>query len=744
MKSVRDGEDPSQSKSLDEQAKDKKEVEQQLFGTFGGVLTPTLLTILGVIMFLRLGWVVGNAGLLGSWLVIILSFGITTCTALSLSSIITNIRIGAGGAFSVISQSRGLEVGGSIGLPLYLSQTLAVAMYIFGFRSGWMWLFPEHPAILVDLLAFFVIFTIASISAGFAFKIQYFIMGIIGVSLFSIVVAAFTGSMESSIQLWGNFPGSIENNFSGVGFWAVFAVFFPASTGIMAGANMSGDLKKPRKSIPVGTLTAIGISVVVYLALAYWLAASSETSELVKNYTIMIDKSAWGPAVLAGLLGATFSSALSSIVGAPRILQALGSHNILPKGKWFAEKTEEGEPKNALILSGGIVLAVLMLRDLNKIAPLITMFFLITYTMINVVVLIEQNLQLVSFRPSFKIPSFVPLLGAIGCIFAMFIINPVFSIIAVVIVLLIHGILLKRHLNAPFGDVRSGLFEAVAEWAAMKVRDVTSSQERIWKANLLLPIENSKWLDRSYNFVKNICYPKGFIKVVGLTDRDEKDKFETELSNFSEQMRNKGIFTSWSAITVAQFGENLKAGIQTFGSSFFKPNILLLQMPQTDKREEEVKEILDICRQNDIGVLLLDEHPVKGLGKHEDVNIWFNHQEPDWELDMKLGNQDLAILIAYKLKLNWEANLRMIGLIEDEENGEKAKNYLELVTEAGRIPNVDIYATLRENHGEIPKADLQIIPLPEEIDFEELRQYKEKYGASCLFTLDSGEEKALA
>jgi len=393
---------PADGQELQEQVEKKEEHERALFGTFGGVFTPTLLTILGVIMYLREGWVVGNAGLLGGFLIILLSFGITAFTGFSLSSITTNIRIGAGGAFNIISQSLGLEVGGSIGIPLYLSQALAVSMYIFGFRAGWQWIFPEHPGLVVDLTVFGLLFVIAFISAGLAFRIQYIIMAIIGLSVVSIVIAAFQGSMQYEVTWWGGFPGSPENDFAGVGFWAVFAVFFPASTGIMAGANMSGDLKNPRRSIPVGTLSAIGLSLLIYLGLAYWLARSATTEELVSNYTVMIDKAFWGPAVLAGLLGATFSSALSSFVGAPRILQALGQHRILPKGEWFATRTQKGEPRNALLLTTVIVLGALMLRNLNAVAPLITMFFLITYAMINIVVLLEQSMRLVSFRPLFR------------------------------------------------------------------------------------------------------------------------------------------------------------------------------------------------------------------------------------------------------------------------------------------------------------------------------------------------------
>ena len=210
----------------------KEEQNIKKFGTFGGVFTPTLLTILGVIMYLRIGWVVGNAGLFGAWVIIIISFLITLTTALSMSSITTNIRIGAGGAYAIISQSLGLEVGGSLGIPRYISQGFAVTMYIFGFREGWLIIFPEHHAFLVDIIVFTIVYGIAYKSADLAIKTQYIIMAIIVASIIVIVLAAYYGSMQlssSEVMKWGSFPGSIENNFSGSDFWIVFAVFFPSS-----------------------------------------------------------------------------------------------------------------------------------------------------------------------------------------------------------------------------------------------------------------------------------------------------------------------------------------------------------------------------------------------------------------------------------------------------------------------------------------------------------------------------------
>lgn len=741
---VNDDVERNGDEELQETVDEKQTSSRQLFGTFGGVFTPTLLTILGVIMYLRTGWVVGNAGLLGAFLIILLSFGITACTGLSLSSITTNIRIGAGGAFSVISQSLGLEVGGSVGVPLYLSQALAVSMYIFGFRAGWLQIFPDHPALAVDLVTFGALFVIAFLSAGLAFRIQYVIMAVILVSLVSVGVAAWQGSMTEPVTWWGDFRGAPENDFAGVGFWVVFAVFFPASTGIMAGANMSGDLRDARKSIPVGTLAAIGVSLVVYLALAYWLARSATNEELTSNYTVMLDKAAWAPAILAGLLGATFSSALASLVGAPRILQALGEHRILPRGDWLAHRSAGGEPRNALMLTGIIVFGALTLRNLNAVAPLITMFFLLTYGMINVVVLIEQNMRLVSFRPLFSVPRLVPLLGTLGCGFAMFIVNPTFSLVAVAVVLAIHWSLIRRHLKAPFGDVRSGLYVALAEWAAKKMAELSVSRERTWKANLLVPVEREGQAAELAPLITPLAYPKGFVKIVGLSDRAGGEVLEETLPERVEAFREEKLFSSWTVITAATFGDNLRAGIQTFGSTFFRPTVLLLRVPEDETREDEVRQILATAVDNRIGVILVDGQLETLRQTPRAINVWFRNRGPDWDVEMQLDNQDLAVLAGYKGKQNWQASLRLVAVAPDVE-AEAATSFLETLAELARLPNVTV-ATRQdapEDGADIPPADVNLLPVEQNIEFDSLRRLGEQ-GGIWLFTLDSGQESALA
>ncbi len=748
---------------LDDQVRAPEEGDEarRRFGTFGGVFTPTLLTILGVIMYLREGWVIGNAGILGGLLIILLAYAITICTALSMSSITSNIRIGAGGAYAIISQSLGLEVGGSLGIPRYLSQALAITLYIFGFREAWIWIFPDHPAFLVDVAIFLILWAIAYKSADLAIRVQYLIMAIIIGSLLSIAIAAYSGSMQydvADVGLWGSFRGAPETDFKGTSFWIVFAVFFPAATGIMAGANMSGELKDPRRSIPIGTMAAIGVSLVVYLLLAYWVARSATPDELVENYYVMIDKASWGPLVagrlvggwlvVAGVFGATFSSALASMVGAARILQAMGEHRVIPGGAWVGTLTRKGEPRNSMLITGGIVFATLLMRDLNAIAPLITMFFLITYAMLNVVVLIEQSLGLVSFRPLLRVPRIVSVLGLIGSLFAMFIINPTVSLVSVAVVVAFYGVLTRQQMEAPFEDVRSGLFVAFSEWAAKKVTDMPAMQERAWKPNLLVPVEDVRQLRGAFSIIQNITHPKGSVKLLGLSRRDgQANDLPAGLTNMTRAFRERGVFSSSMVVDDGSFSDTLIAGMQVLQGAFFRPNIVFLNMPETEEREDAYRRVIAQATALKLGTLVYAAHPVASLGQRQHINVWIRDRSPDWRLSWDIGNLDLSILTAYKLMRNWNAQMRVITVISNESEEENARRFMSRLVDLARIPDTEVVVAkgaFNTYVGQAPQADLNIFGLVPNPDFDVIRRMVETTKSTCLFVQDSGRESALA
>lgn len=720
------------------------------FGTFGGVFTPTLLTILGVIMYLRMGWVVGNAGLLGAWLVIIISFLITLCTALSMSAITTNIRIGAGGAYAIISQSLGLEVGGSLGIPRYISQGLAVTMYIFGFREGWLGIFPEHNAFLVDVCVFAGLITIAYISANLAIKIQYIIMVIIIASLVSVVLAAYDGSMQiptSEALSWGSFKGSPENGFKGSNFWLVFAVFFPAATGIMAGANMSGELKDPRSSIPKGTLWAIGVSFVIYMLLAFWLARSASETELISNYNIIIEKAYVGPLIIAGILGATFSSALASLVGSSRILFAMGEHQVLPKSKFLAGTSANGQPRNAMIVTGILIFATMLLRNLNAVAPLVTLFFLVTYAMINIVVIIEQNLGLISYRPLFKVRRWIPWLGLISSVLAMFIINPTISLVTIGIVLAVYWYLSRQNLETPFEDVRSGLFVSFAEWAAKHTWGMKKMQQRAWKPNLMVPVRDLIGARGNFDFLRNIAHPKGSIKLLGIEPSSEGSTMGEQLESLAQSFRDKDVFSSWTIINTTEFAKGVNYGNQALLGAFFRPNIVFLNLQAHDDYESELRPVIKECIRLEIGCVVYQQHPTALLGQRDTINVWLSSRKDNWNLGWDIGNLDLSTLIAYKLMKNWQAKIRLVMVIANESERENAENFMEQLISLARLPETltEIFVgNFRAILPDAPRADLNIFGMDADLRFEFVEEMTQATNSSCLFVKDSGHESILA
>ncbi len=708
------------------QKKENHTSHAKKLGTFGGVFTPDVLTILGVIMYLRLGWVVGNAGFIGAVLIILLAKTITLCTALSMSSITTNIKIGAGGAYSIIAKSLGLEAGGSIGIPFYISQTLSAALYIVGFTEGWLRLFPGHNPFLVGTLTWLILIVIASISAQFAIRIQYIIMAIIGLSLLSFFLTP--NPPLESLPLIGQFQDG--------DFWYVFAIFFPAATGIMAGANLSGDLKNPRKAIPMGTIAAILVTMVVYIALAYMTAKYIPVQELRSNEMVMVDHARWKYLVLLGILAATFSSALGSILGAPRILQALAEHRTVPFSKFFARKTKGNEPLNAIIFTALIIEISLILGDLNALAALITMFFLITYGMINLVVFIQQKMRIISFRPTFKVPSFVPFIGALGSTFVMFLINPVFSVIAIVVIIVLYIWLGKRGLKPEWGDIRGGMFLILAERAA-RIAARFPRHQISWKPDLLIPIDQPKIWSGSLLFIKNIVYPSGSIFAFTVTS-EEAQKTEKELQELLRPFEKEHLLVNATVIEDAQFLHGALVVIQTLRACPMRPNALFLTLGQKADRDPMIRKLSEYASLHGLGIIILRQHPRIAFGMQKDINLWLRDKSPNWHL---------AVLIALQLQLNWGGKLHLITATTDAGKKRKLYHFLEFLSDQARLPSLTefhvLLGTFDESVKNAPSADVNIFGLGGTLPFEFMRAAPELTKSSCLFIRDSGFENAL-
>ncbi|KPL11988.1 MAG: Na-K-Cl cotransporter, partial [Bacteroides sp. SM23_62] len=296
------------------------------FGTFGGVFTPSILTILGVIMYMRLPMIIGEAGLWATIGIIIIAHIISISTGLSVSSIATDKKVKAGGTYYIISRSLGLPIGGTLGLALFVGLSFSVSLYLIGFSESFLgyWGFPVNieNIRLAGSLILLTVTVITFISTSLAIKAQYLIMTAIALSLLSI----FFGSHEFTPS-----EPHFFNKGTAVPLMVLFGIFFPAVTGFEAGVSMSGDLKDPKKSIPGGTIAAIAIGLVVYIGLTFFYSYTVQGEVLAGDPKVLLKISLVPELVVAGIWGATLSSALGSILAAPRILQATAVDKITPK-----------------------------------------------------------------------------------------------------------------------------------------------------------------------------------------------------------------------------------------------------------------------------------------------------------------------------------------------------------------------------------------------------------------------------
>ena len=477
------------------------------FGTFKGVYTPSLLTILGVIMYLRMGWIVSQVGLLETLAIVTLASAITFFTALSIAATATNMKVEGGGAYYMISRSLGLEAGAAIGLPLFLAQALGISFYLVGFAESLHAVMPAVPEKVLSLVGLVLLTVLAWVSANLALKVQFFVLLLIIGSLISFFYGA----------LWGDHIHLLEARSSSVpkeGFWKAFAIFFPAVTGIEAGLAMSGDLKNPSKSLPVGTIAAVLSGYIIYMLIPIVLFRSADISYLSQDPLVMAKISVFSELVFIGICGATLSSALGALLGAPRTLVALSKDRVVPG--FLSKLWGSGQnPRYATIVAFMVALVGIMLGDLNAIAPILAMFFLTSYGVLNLTAGLEELIANPAWRPEFRVPWWVSILGAFGCFAAMFMINAGATFIAIFLIVGVYVFMEKRQLKAHWGDMRHGILMLLARYSIYRLAEIKPNP-RSWRPNVLVlsGAPSNRWY--LIELADAITHGKGFLTVASV------------------------------------------------------------------------------------------------------------------------------------------------------------------------------------------------------------------------------------
>lgn len=654
----------------------------QKFGTFLGVYTPSVLTILGLVMYLRFGWVIGNLGLPLTLFIVILSSSITFITALSASAVATNMRVGVGGEYFLISRSLGLELGGAIGIPLFMCRTLSITFYSFGLAESIAPFLPKAwgdvTPFTIQIIAVVIILFITGISgksAGLALKLQIPIMVAVGLSIFALVAGVIGGGVRAP-EFTATYRTAPE------GFWYVFAVFFPAVTGFTAGIGMSGDLKDPQKSIPRGTLLAVVTGSLTYIFILVLLGITSRLSyaELAEPGVIWIRVAVLGAwLVFPGIWGAILSSAFGSILGGPRVLQALSSDGLAPR--FLSKLSKSGQPTIATWVSGAIALAAVGLGGLNAVAQFVTILFLTLYIIINLSAGLEKLVGDPSYRPTINVPWYVSLIGSIGAIIVMALINPVACIIAAVLESTLLIYLRRRSMKKRWGDVRAGLWIALARFALLKLRR-HSIDPRNWRPQILLFTGNPakrRGLVRLANwFSQNQGLVTAVQLIVGDLDEEYRD-IEKKRSEMDKAMDEEGLVAFSEVDVVSDYQSGVLDIIQANGMAGLQANTVMFGWPKRSGRLESTLQIMRSVSRTGKSTIIARSGWDHEPGPEKRIDIWWRGLQ---------NNGDLMLLLAHLLKLNTEwnrAKIRICSIVESEEERERMDASLNMLVPETRI-----------------------------------------------------------
>ncbi len=678
------------------------------FGTFAGVFTPSILTIFGVVMFLILGGVVGAKGISGALGLLFFAESIALSTGLSVSLISTNTPVKGGGPYFLISRALGPSLGGAVGFSFYLSQAVSVPFYLLGFVKSVTTTFPhlEQYSLWLGMVPLVLMFVTTVIGADWAMRAQYLIMAVLGISILVFLGGAvFNGPIttENFMANWNEAP-----KHSGHWFYYL-SIFFPAVSGFLSGVSMSGDLKDPAKSLPRGTIAAILTGFVVYFLEIIFVGAAFERGALIQDsYSTLANNALFGAKwlVFAGVIAATLSSAMGSLMGGPRILQAIGQDGIIPILKPFASGNgKKNEPYLALLFSFSIAALIIWwgcsqpsdgldspTNPLNLAAALVSMFLLFTYVMINFSAFVESISGNPSFRPYFKKYHWsIGLYGTIAATVCAFCIYPVMAMVAAAIMLGLYYLARRNEMRATFGDARRGFIFSQLRKYLQTLRNMPDSRKN-WRPRITVMVSDLSRQLPILQIVELLDNGRGISTIVKIFPgvrakaaerrREEQAKLQAELR--LQQLNS--FFPTVVTTPEPEFDSALQVCLQAHSIGPLAPNIIMLGWPRVERKEQFLEHVMTVIQQNlnclimlnvpQAGQLLQQLETQTGTGKT--IDIWWRGRQ----------NGSLMLILAYLLTCNsgWRNTpIRLLRMVSDSE---RAKSYNEMVNmgHAARIP----------------------------------------------------------
>jgi amino acid transporter len=715
--------------------------EARKFGT-APVFFTAISTILGAIMFLRFGFAVGNVGFIGTMAIVLIGHAVTIPTAMAIAEIATNQRVEGGGEYYIISRSFGLVIGSSIGIALYLSQAISVAFYIIAFTESlntlfdyliatyampeWLiWLLRQKQTIGIPALLLLTYIMLTK-GASLGVKALYVVVATLGISLLAFFLgeteyakthdfdpmATVYNTTASGDRIQDEATPFIEsdtlqhtnqetfselketasgNSSIPLGFFTVFAIIFPAFTGMTAGVGLSGDLRDPGKSIPLGTMAGTLGGMIVYVFIGYKLTVSASPQDLADtSKLVMADIALQGWWIIPlGLAAATISSALGSIMVAPRTLQAISRDQIFPTPKinnWLAQgKGASDEPYNASVVTVLLAAAFILMGALDSVAQIISMFFMVTYGSLCLISFLNHFAADPSYRPRFRSRWFISLFGALACFALMFFMSPVYAFFAIVLMVGLYFFISyynqdKRSIALIF----QGVIFQFSRQLQIFLQNADKEQTRSWRPSAIALSEASfqrlgafhilRWIAHKYGFGTYIHLIKGYLsKQTNIEARYCEDRL-VKMAQASES----NIYVD--TLISPSYTSSIAQVIQLPGMAGTENNLILFEFSKNNPENlPEIVENYKLVNSVAFDMIVLGSSE-KGFGLKQQIHIWLTAAD--------YRNANLMILLAYIIMghKDWKDAEIKIFAIFPEDSIEEERNRLNMLIEAGQLP----------------------------------------------------------
>ena len=745
------------------------------FGT-APVFFTAISTILGAVMFLRFGFAVGQVGMAGTLLIVLIGHLVTIPTAMAIAEIATNQKVEGGGEYYIISRSFGLVIGSSIGIALYFSQAISVAFYIMAFAEAFNSLFDYllqnyhlDPALewllskkqTVSIPALFALTAIVLIKgADLGVKTLYVVVATLFLSLVAFFIGQTDYGREHNLDVFANiadnkepgqpavdtatlsfFQDTIQDDYPNpnvpklspadlsrsadppqpplevFSFFTVFAIIFPAFTGMTAGVGLSGDLRKPSRSIPMGTLAGTICGMIVYVFITYKLASSASPADLADTSRLVMADIAWQGwwLIPVGLAAATISSAIGSILVAPRTLQAIARDRLIPSrgiNYWLSRgRGKNDEPYNATVVTVVLAFVFILMGELNAVAKIISMFFMVTYGSLCLISFLQHFAADPSYRPTFRSRWYISLFGAIASFGLMFFMNPGYAFFSLVVMVVFY-LLVSRYNpeKKNLAVIFQGVIFQISRQLQVFLQKTEKEQTASWRPSAVCISEHSfdrlaaidmmRWISQRYGFGTYIHKISGYLSKA--THQEAKKSKERLIKMAEASDSNIYIDTLISP----SYTSAVAQVIQLPGISGTENNVLLTEFSKVNPENlEDIVDNFKLIKSVDFDLLILGSTE-RGYGLKQSIHVWITSN--DYE------NANLMILLAYIIlgHREWKAGIIKIFAIYPEESVEDERERLFSLIEAGQLP--------------ISPHNIEVIPRKQDIDPREIIAEKSK------------------